>query len=85
MEQNNIVELVRFVAQKLVDEPDAVNITTSADEEGTVRMLLSVAPQDVGKIIGRQGRIAKAMRTVVRAAAKDGTHYILDIDSEKDE
>lgn len=84
MEQNlNMEELVRFIAQKLVDEPDAVSLTSSLDEDGTNRLTLAVAPRDIGKVIGRQGRIAKAIRTVLRAAAKDGARYILDIDSEK--
>lgn len=86
MEQNfNMEELVLFIARRLVDNPDAVELTTTTDEDGTIRMSLSVAKQDIGKIIGRQGRIAKAIRTVLRASAKDGAHYILDIDSEQAE
>lgn len=61
-------ELVRVIAQSLVDHPDDIVVTeTETEEELTV--LLQVAPDDMGKVIGKQGRIAKAIRTVVRAAA----------------
>lgn len=61
-------ELVEFLARELVDEPDAVEVTESFDERG-VRYAVRVAPADMGKVIGRGGRTAKAIRTVVRAAA----------------
>lgn len=61
-------ELVRVIAESLVDHPEEVVVTeTESEEELTV--LLQVAPDDMGKVIGKQGRIAKAIRTVVRAAA----------------
>ena len=60
-------ELVRFIAKNLVDEPDSVKVE-SREEGDTVVISLSVAPGDMGKVIGRQGRIAKAIRTVVKAA-----------------
>lgn len=78
-------ELVRFIATKLVDEPDEVKVVTTNEEDGVVRLVLSVAPGDIGKVIGKQGRIARSLRTVVRAASKDGVRYVLDIDSETDE
>ena len=61
-------ELVRFIARNLVDEPDSVKVE-SREEGDTVVISLSVAPGDMGKVIGRQGRIAKAIRTVVKAAS----------------
>lgn len=61
-------ELVRVIAESLVDHPEEIVVTeTESEEELTV--LLQVAPDDMGKVIGKQGRIAKAIRTVVRAAA----------------
>jgi len=53
----------------LVDDPDAVTVTESTDEEGTV-LELRVAPGDMGKVIGRQGRIAKEIRTIVKTVAQ---------------
>jgi len=67
------------LAKALVDNPDGV--TVSADEtERAVNLELKVAPEDMGKVIGKQGRIAKAIRTVVKAAAaKEGKKVNLDI------
>ncbi len=60
-------ELVAELARRLVDEPDAVRVERVEDEDGTLVLLLHVAEDDVGKVIGRQGRLARALRTVVRA------------------
>jgi predicted RNA-binding protein YlqC (UPF0109 family) len=61
-------ELVEVIAKSLVTNPDKVSVT-AADDNGTIIYELRVSPEDMGKIIGKQGRIAKAMRTVVKAAA----------------
>lgn len=61
-------ELVEVIAKALVKNPDQVNVNETTDNSGTVYEL-QVAPEDMGKIIGKQGRIAKAIRTVVKAAA----------------
>jgi predicted RNA-binding protein YlqC (UPF0109 family) len=61
-------ELVEYLARRLVDEPDAVEVA-EVERDGDVVIELRVAPADVGKVIGRQGRIARALRTVVRASA----------------
>ena len=61
-------EIVEYLARRLVDEPDAVSVE-EVEREGTIVLQLHVASDDVGKVIGRQGRIARALRTVVRAAA----------------
>jgi predicted RNA-binding protein YlqC (UPF0109 family) len=61
-----MVELLEFLARRLVDEPDAVRVE-SVDEPDAVVLKLYVAKDDVGKVIGRQGRIARALRTIVRA------------------
>jgi len=72
-------ELVRFIAKNLVDEPDSV-VVESREEGDTVVISLSVAPSDMGKVIGRQGRIAKAIRTVVKAASvRADKKYMVDI------
>ena len=65
-------ELLEHLARRLVDEPDAVRVERTEGPEGVV-LRLEVAPDDVGKVIGRQGRIARALRTVLRATgAADG-------------
>lgn len=61
-------DLVEVIAKSLVKNPEQVNVTETADTDTTV-FELRVAPEDMGKIIGKQGRIAKAIRTVVKAAA----------------
>lgn len=63
-------ELVEVIARALVDHPDKVVVTESEDEKA-IRLVLSVDPSDMGKVIGKQGRIAKAIRTVVKSAATD--------------
>ena len=63
-------ELLVTIAKGLVEDKDAVSVTADApDEEGMVVYHLHVGPDDMGRVIGKQGRIAKAIRTVVRAAA----------------
>lgn len=61
-------DLVEFIAKSLVDDPDAVMVRESVTGK-KVNVFLSVAEEDMGKVIGKQGRIAKAIRTVVNAAA----------------
>jgi predicted RNA-binding protein YlqC (UPF0109 family) len=61
-------EIVEYLARRLVDEPDAVSVE-EIERDGAVILQLHVAKDDVGKVIGRQGRIARALRTVVRASA----------------
>ncbi len=64
----NLAALVEFIARGLVDHPEAVEVRQIEDERG-LRLELRVAPEDMGKVIGRQGRIARALRTVVKAAS----------------
>jgi predicted RNA-binding protein YlqC (UPF0109 family) len=72
-------ELVEEIAKALVDEPEAVKVN-QVDGERTIVLELTVAPGDVGKVIGKQGRIAKAIRTVVMAmATKEGKRVNLEI------
>ncbi len=63
-----MVELVEVLAKNLVDDPEQIKITEE-EENGVIYIQLSVAPEDMGKVIGRQGKIAKAMRTILKAAA----------------
>ena len=69
-------ELVEVIASALVDNPSEVVVTETETEEGIV-LSLTVAPADMGKVIGKQGRIAKAIRTVVRAAGSKGDKKIM--------
>ncbi|CUU46489.1 KH domain-containing protein [Clostridium beijerinckii] len=72
-------ELVKFMAKSLVDNPDAVTVN-EVDGEQSIILELKVAPEDMGKIIGKQGRIAKAIRTVIKAAAvKQNKRVIVEI------
>lgn len=72
-------ELVEVIAKALVDNPDEV-VATEAVKEGEVLIELKVAPSDMGKVIGKQGRIAKAIRSVVKAAAsKEDKKVIVEI------
>ncbi len=71
--------LVENLAKSLVDNPDKVEITTEKKDDETI-IRLSVAQEDMGKVIGKQGRIAKAIRTVVKAAAiKKGEKVTVEI------
>ena len=72
-------ELLLYMAKNLVDDPEAVTVTEIDGEDGKV-LELRVAEGDMGKVIGRQGRIAKAIRTVVKAASvREDKKYMVDI------
>ena len=72
-------ELLLYIAKNLVDDPDQVTVTESEGEDGKV-LQLHVAPGDMGKVIGRQGRIAKEIRTVVKTVAqRTGEKVTVDI------
>ncbi len=72
-------ELVEVIAKALVDNPDEV-VVTEKESGKNLTIELHVAPSDMGKVIGRQGRIAKAIRTVVKAAAMDDNSMKVDVD-----
>ena len=74
-------ELLLYMAKNLVDNPDAVTVTETSDEEGKV-LELRVAEGDMGKVIGRQGRIAKEIRTIVKTVAQR-TGEKVTVDAEK--
>ena len=72
-------ELLEFLARSLVEDPDAVEVT-EGEEDGDVVLELEVADDDLGRIIGRGGRIANALRSVVKAAAtREDKRVIIDI------
>ena len=72
-------ELVEFMAKSLVDNPDSV-VVNEVNGEQSIILKLTVAPEDMGKIIGKQGRIAKAIRTVIKAVAvKQNKRVIVEI------
>jgi uncharacterized protein len=72
-------ELLDYLARRLVDEPDAVRVEEIEENDALV-LRLHVAPDDVGKVIGRQGRIARALRTLVRSGgAQEGRRIVLEI------
>ena len=73
-------ELLAYLAQRLVDEPEKVEVESFEEDDGTLVLELSVADDDYGKIIGRGGRTAQALRTVIKAAAvKDNRRVLVDI------
>jgi predicted RNA-binding protein YlqC (UPF0109 family) len=73
-------DLVDFLARALVDDPDAVSVEAFEEDDGTLVYEVTVADDDVGKIIGRSGRTVNALRAVVRAAAvRDGRRVLVDI------
>ena len=73
-------ELLEYLAEGLVDEPEKVSVEQFEGDGGTIVLELCVAPDDYGKVIGRGGRTAHALRTVVKAAATgQGCHVLVDI------
>jgi uncharacterized protein len=88
MTQHDMVavdDLVREIARALVDDPASVEVEAVERDENTV-LKLRVAPQDVGKVIGKQGRTARSMRTILGAVSMKLHHrYMLDILEEDDE
>ena len=74
-----MAELLAYLARELVDEPDRVLVETE-ERDGALVLVLHVAPDDVGKVIGRGGRIVRALRTVVRASSvRDGRRVLIEI------
>lgn len=73
-------ELVETIAKALVDAPDQVQVTQEENDKGII-VTLKVADADVGKVIGKQGRVANAIRSVVKAAGiRKGVHVMVDIE-----
>ena len=68
-EEHSVKDLLLYIARNLVENPDAVTVT-EVEENQEMTLELRVAPEDMGKVIGRQGRIAKEIRTLVRSCAQ---------------
>lgn len=76
---HSMKDLLLYIARNLVDHPDAVSVTESQGSQ-ELTLELRVAPEDMGKVIGRQGRIAKEIRTVIRSRAqREGIKVSVDI------
>tara|TARA_Y100001970_G_scaffold257661_3_gene336737 strand:- start:7140 stop:7370 length:231 start_codon:yes stop_codon:yes gene_type:complete len=74
-------ELVEYIAKAITTNPDDVVVEQESDEEGRIVLTLKVHPDDKGRVIGKQGRIAQSMRSLLRVAAvKEGVHITLDIE-----
>ena len=71
-----MAELLAYLARQLVDEPDAVSVEET-EREGAIILMLTVAKDDVGKVIGRQGRLARALRAIVRASGAHSHRRVL--------
>lgn len=72
-------DLIEYIVKSLVDDPASVEVNVIEGEQSTI-LELRVAPDDIGKVIGKQGRIAKSIRTILLAAtAKDGKRAVLEI------
>lgn len=78
-DQPDFQELLKYLAQQLVDEPDDVQVSQVLEDRSIV-LELKVAPKDMGKVIGKNGKIAQALRTVIKAAGlKDGKRVMVEI------
>lgn len=73
-------DLVEHIAKSLVTQPDEVNVVVASEDGKMVNLELRTAPDDMGKVIGKQGKIAKALRTLVSASTpRDSKRYIVEI------
>lgn len=75
--QERTSDLLEYLAQGLVDDPEAVSVESFEEDDRTIVLELCVAPEDYGKVIGRAGRTAQALRTVVKAAAASERRRVL--------
>jgi uncharacterized protein len=74
-----LTELLEYLAEGLVDDPEQVEVERFDERDGSIVLELAVGPEDYGKVIGRGGRTAQALRTVIGAAAGEGRRVIVDI------
>lgn len=79
MEDKKLKDLLEFIAKGLVNQPDSVKVDSSI-EDNVVHLKLSVDTEDIGRVIGKQGRVANAIRTLLRAAAsREGMQVNMDV------
>ncbi len=77
----DLSKTLKDIVSAIVDDPSQINVTESVDEDNHVTLKLSVAPDDMGKVIGKHGRIAQAIRVLMRtAAAENGQKVTVDIE-----
>jgi predicted RNA-binding protein YlqC (UPF0109 family) len=75
-----VEDLLAYLARGLVDDPDAVEVDSFEEEDGTIVLELRVAEEDAGKVIGRGGRTISALRTVVKASSvREGRRVLVDV------
>lgn len=75
-----MLELVNYIVKQLVDDKEAVNITSEDSDDGSVTLTIHVADKDIGKVIGKQGKIAMSIRSLAKAVgAKEGKRYNIEI------
>ncbi len=75
-----MVELTKYIVEQLVDDKSAIDITSSVDEAGVVTISIPVAEGDIGKVIGKQGKIAMSIRTLAKAVGiREGKKYNIEI------
>ena len=72
-------QLLEYVVPWLVDDPDGIEITETEGERGATVLELSVAPEDVGKVIGKRGRIIRALRTLAKASAQGEGNVMVEV------
>ena len=77
-------QLIEYIVSNIVNHPESVVITeTPIDDKGTVKYLIEVSPEDIGRVIGKQGKVIKSIRQIVRIAAiQKGTRAIVDLKEE---
>ena len=74
-------ELIEYIAKSIVSYPDDVVVSSSEKDDGDIAYILQVHPDDKGRVIGRQGRVAQSIRSLLRVAAvKNGLHVSLEIE-----
>ncbi len=75
-----MTEIITYLTKSIVEKPEEVNVTKTTDADGTEVYTITVSQEDMGRVIGRQGRIAKAIRTIVKSVAvKDNRKVVINI------
>ena len=81
---NAYKQMLMNITRALVDDPDSVDVAVNESEDGTIVLVISAAPDDMGKVIGKHGRIAKAIRSVMRAAGnRKGDRVAVEIQKQR--
>lgn len=76
-----MLDLVKYIVEQLVDDKNAIDITSATNEDGSETITIKVAENDIGKVIGKQGKIAMSIRTLAKAVGiREGKHYSIEIE-----